>query len=79
MTGFSLKDQLFNRQKVEYLAKLFADRDSAFAQRRFVASVMQELPSLELKQRITLIAETLEKHLPRYNDHRQAVGVADPY
>ncbi len=28
MTGFSLKDQLFNRDKVEYLAKLFAKQNA---------------------------------------------------
>ncbi len=66
MTGFSLKDHLFNRQKVEYLAALFASHNASFSERKFVASVMRKLPSLELKQRITLIAETLENHLSRH-------------
>ncbi len=64
MTGFSLKDQLFNRDKVEYLAKLFAKQNAGFAQRKFVNSVMKQLQDLELKQRITWIAENLEAHLP---------------
>lgn len=65
MSGFSLKDQLFNREKVEYLAGLFAAQDRAFDERRFVTTVMKKLPALELKQRISWIAETLEEHLPQ--------------
>lgn len=63
MTGFSLKDHLFNRDKVEYLAGLFASNDPAFAKKKFVVQVMKELPSLELKQRIAWIAENLEGYL----------------
>jgi 3-methyladenine DNA glycosylase AlkC len=62
--GFSLKDQLFNREKVKYLAHLFAAQEPEFAQTRFIARVMKRLSSLELKQRITWIAECLEAHLP---------------
>jgi 3-methyladenine DNA glycosylase AlkC len=65
MSGFSLKDQLFNRPKIEYLAKQFAAHDPTFPDQRFVRSVMNELGALELKQRISLIAEKLEDHLPR--------------
>ena len=64
MSGFSLKDHLFNREKVAYLAKLFASQNAEFSERAFVADVMKRLPSLELKQRIVLIAECLERHLP---------------
>lgn len=64
MSGFSLKDQLFNREKAEYLAGLFAAQDPSFDARAFVQSVMKKLPALELKQRIVLIAEILEGHLP---------------
>lgn len=63
MAGFSLKDHLFNRSKVEYLAQLFEARDPSFAGRKFVSNVMKKLPNLELKQRIALIAETLEGYL----------------
>lgn len=66
MTGFSLKDHLFNRDKVDYLAGLFAANDPAFAKNKFVDQVMKALPSLELKQRIALIAKTLEDYL---SDH----------
>ncbi len=61
---FSLKDHLFNREKTEYLGELFAANDSEFSKKAFVSSVMKKLPALELKQRIVLIAEVLESHLP---------------
>ncbi|QDV45686.1 hypothetical protein Enr13x_55650 [Stieleria neptunia] len=61
--GFSLKDQLFNRERIEYLAGLFADADSRFDSGRFVRESMKGLSRLELKERIVHLAERLEKHL----------------
>lgn len=61
MSGFSLKDQLFNEGKVRYLAGLFGD---AIEEERFIAEVMAKLPELELKARITHISEVLAGHLP---------------
>jgi 3-methyladenine DNA glycosylase AlkC len=80
MSEYLLKDQLFNRQKVAYLASLFAAQEPTFPRRQFVARVMQKLPALELKQRITLIAETLYDCLPRdYPDAvRQIVASLPP-
>lgn len=63
MSGFSLKDELFNREKVNYLGNLFLASDSGFEKSRFVREVMKPLKSLELKERIVHIAATLEKHL----------------
>lgn len=63
-SGFSLKDQLFNRDKTRYLAGLFAAADPSFDAEAFEQQVMAELPALELKQRIALIASTLAQHLP---------------
>jgi len=63
-SGFSLKDQLFNREKVRYLAGLFAQADPAFEAEAFEARVMAQLPELELKQRINWIAEVLGEMLP---------------
>lgn len=63
-SGFSLADQLFNAQKVGYLAGLFRAADPGFAVERFQAEVMADLPDLALKQRITLIAQVLERYLP---------------
>lgn len=56
--GFSLKDQLFNPEKVAYLGDLFG-----FDQ-NFNVAVLARFPELELKQRITWIAEVLEEYLP---------------
>ena len=61
MSGFSLKDQLFNEGKVRYLAGLFGE---AIVGPRFIAEVMAKLPELELKARITHISEVLAGHLP---------------
>lgn len=61
--GFSLKDQLFNRDKVRYLAGLF-EAESSFDPERFERAVMARLPELELKQRIQWIAECLLAELP---------------
>jgi 3-methyladenine DNA glycosylase AlkC len=67
---FSLKDHLFNRQRVVYLASLFQQVDEQFDATGFVRQTMKSLDSLELKQRIKHIAATLENYLP--NDFRQA-------
>ncbi len=62
--GFSLKDQLFNRDKTRYLAGLFAGADVAFDAAAFEAAVMGRLPELELKARIHWIADCLAAHVP---------------
>ena len=61
---FSLKDHLFNREKVEYLAGLFQKADKTFNQKKFGDEVMVRLLKLELKERIVWIAEVLERYLP---------------
>ncbi|MEP3332990.1 hypothetical protein [Sedimentitalea sp.] len=61
--GFSLKDQLFNIEKVRYLAGLFADADAAFDAEVFERQVMEQLLDLELKQRINWIADCLGAQL----------------
>lgn len=60
---FSLKDHLFNRERVAYLAKLFQDADPAFNAAAFRREVMKSLKELELKERIVHIATTLSGHL----------------
>ncbi|MBX3419440.1 MAG: hypothetical protein KF851_17680 [Pirellulaceae bacterium] len=62
---FSLKDHLFNSQKVQYLAGLFSVAVPGFDTTGFTHAVMKRLKRLELKQRIALIAETLEPYLDR--------------
>ncbi len=65
LTRFSLKDQLFNRTKVEYLADLLAAKNRTFAKDQFLSAVMSKLSSLELKARIDWITTQLEQHLPK--------------
>ncbi|MEX0347934.1 MAG: hypothetical protein AB3N15_00785 [Paracoccaceae bacterium] len=62
--GFSLKDQLFNAEKVAYLAGLFEGTSRAFDRDAFEAKVMERLPDLELKERIDWIAECLAEAVP---------------
>ncbi|MBL3703101.1 hypothetical protein GI582_10395 [Sulfitobacter sp. BDSS02] len=62
-SGFSLKDQLFNLERVRYLAGLFSDAPG-FDASRFEARVMERLPELELKARIAWIATCLEEAMP---------------
>ena len=49
---FSLKDHLFNREKVAYLGSLFSKADKNFKKDEFVEAVMKKLTKLELKERI---------------------------
>lgn len=60
---FSLKDQLFNRARVNWLGELFADALPSFDCKAFVQQAVKPFPSLELKQRITHISQTLEVFL----------------
>ena len=61
---FSLKDALFNAQKVQMLAKEIKTVYPAFKEYAFTEEVLVAFPKLELKARITHIAEMLFKYLP---------------
>lgn len=61
---FSLKDQLFNPEKVAFLAGLVTEAYPNFASSAFQKDVVAAFPSLELKERITHISECLHKYLP---------------
>ncbi|MEZ6134514.1 MAG: hypothetical protein R3C53_06360 [Pirellulaceae bacterium] len=62
-TNFSLKDHLFNADRVRFLAQQFSSAVPDFDEAEFTRAVMQRLKKLELKQRIVHIAETLEQFL----------------
>lgn len=64
MSEFSLKDQLFNAEKVAYLGGLFAQADDGFDQEGYQAAVMSRLLEFELKERIDWIADCLLAQLP---------------
>jgi len=63
-SGSSLKDALFNKKRVAYLAGLFVVADTTFDTKGFVREVVKKFPELELKARIAWIAEVLERYLP---------------
>lgn len=60
---FSLKDHLFNKERVSYLGGLLEQGIPGFERQRFESEVMARLPELELKQRIEHIADVLSDHL----------------
>lgn len=62
-TTFSLKDHLFNADRVRFLARQFSTAVPSFDEAGFTRAVMQRLRELELKQRIVLIAEALVQFL----------------
>lgn len=61
---YSLKDALFNADKVAYLAGLFGAADARFDAAGFERDVMAEMLPLELKARMHLIARVLAAYLP---------------
>lgn len=71
--SFSLKDQLFNKWKVEYLWELIENVYKEFDYSNFVIDVLVKFPELELKERITHISNMLKKYLP--NDFENSVNI----
>jgi 3-methyladenine DNA glycosylase AlkC len=63
-TSFSLKDQLFNKDKVTFLAAQFAGVYPSFKTEEFIETVIIKFPELELKQRIEHITACLTMYLP---------------
>ncbi|MEO1614741.1 MAG: hypothetical protein AAFV88_02765 [Planctomycetota bacterium] len=62
-TGFSLKDKLFNRERVGYLAGLLVSGIDGFEKKRFEQQAIRGLKKLELKERIRHLAAVVEQHL----------------
>jgi len=78
-SGFSLKDQLFNRDRVQYLAKLFREADEHFDATGFVRETMKGFGALELKERVVHIATILERYLaPDYRVAARQLKAALP-
>ncbi len=78
-SGFSLKDHLFNRDKVRFLANLFHDADPSFDVSAFVRRCVRPFKQLELKERIGHIATTLEDFLdPDFRLAAKQIGAALP-
>jgi 3-methyladenine DNA glycosylase AlkC len=68
-----LKDILFNRTKVEQIAGEIQSVYPSFKKNEFVDDVVNKFPALELKARISWIAECLKKYLP--GDFKRASGI----
>jgi len=71
--SFSLKDQLFNKQKVEYISGLIKNVYPDFLSLDFEKEVLEKFPELELKQRISHISDLLKKYLP--DDFENALNI----
>lgn len=70
---FSLKDELFNPQKVEKISHEIEAVFPAFHKDAFTKEVVTAFPHLELKERITHICMTLHKYLP--NAYENAIEI----
>ena len=63
-TNFSLKDKLFNKDKVQHLAELIFSIHPDFNKIDFVNDVIIKFPDLELMGRVHHIVEIYHKYLP---------------
>ncbi len=78
-TTFSLKDQLFNRERVRELRHSLEAAAPDFPGRAFERKVLRRFPDLELKERIAWIVEVLHECLPdAFPEARQALLRALP-
>ena len=72
-TKFSLKEQLFNQQKVEKIATEIREAYPSFNKKDFTKEVLEKFPSLELKERINHIRDMLHRYLPL--DYEEAIEI----
>ncbi len=70
---FSLKDHLFNAEKVACLSDAIINIYPSFEKNAFEKETIEAFPQLELKERIAHISHCLRKYLP--SDYREAVGI----
>ncbi len=68
-----LKDILFNKSKIEKIAGEINRVHPSFKRNEFVRDAVAKFPELELKARISWIAECLMKHLP--NNYKHAIDL----
>ncbi len=72
---FSLKDQLFNKEKVEYISGLIKKVCPNFLSVEFEKEVVGKFPELELKQRISHISDMFQKYIWDKNNFEQRVNI----
>ena len=70
---FSLKDELYNAQKVGLIAKEIQEVYRDFDASSFTTDTLQAFPILELKERMYHIRDMLQKYLP--HDYEEAVNI----
>jgi len=70
---FSLKDQLFNKAKLQMIAGEISAIYPEFKSKKFIAAVTKKFPELELMERLYWIRDCLHDFLPK--GYRNAVGV----
>ena len=70
---FSLKDDLFNTQKVQQITAEIKSVYIAFDDVAFSSEVLSKFPELELKARIYHIRDMFKKYLP--DDYREATAI----
>jgi len=71
--NFSLKDELFNPQKVNQIATEIKNVYQEFEQASFEKETVEAFENLELKERIVHIRDMLAKYLP--NDYQEATTI----
>jgi len=69
----SLKDELFNANKVEMITQEIKEVYGLFEAGKFQEDVLDKFPELELKERIYHIRDSLKKYLP--DDYKEAVNI----
>lgn len=70
---FSLKDHLFNQEKVEKASKEIESVFSNFERNKFNKKVLNKFPELELMERVYWIRDCLREFLP--DSYREAVDI----
>lgn len=70
---FSLKDELFNANKVEMITQEIKEVYGLFEAKKFKEDVLGKFPELELKERIYHIRDSLKKYLP--DEYKEAVNI----
>jgi len=70
---FSLKDELYNPQKVEMIASEINEVYPFFKAENFSTETLEKFTKLELKERIYHIRDMLHKYLP--SDYEEAVSI----
>jgi 3-methyladenine DNA glycosylase AlkC len=61
---FSLKDELFHKEKIYKIASEIKETYLAFKKDAFIEDVLSKFPELELKERLSHIAKTLRVYMP---------------